>query len=190
METKKLVSALAMSDWHGVSIGDKALIQAAIERLGSQDETISGQEQTISDLEHQIRKQAQTTAAPESAFKAAFEVWQDKTEWVQKDRRFDVLLPWGKHRADVLREYIEHLESLVASPQPGAVPNLLIKHRAVILFALTRYEQMYDELGARASSYERACEYYKKRDEIKDVTKEIKCATTKQPKAGDEHGNE
>lgn len=71
-------------------------------------------------------KQAQTTATPESAFKAAFEVWQDKTEWVQKDRRFDVLLPWGKHRADVLREYIERLESIAAAPQvaqPVQVPD-------------------------------------------------------------------
>lgn len=43
-------------------------------------------------------------------YKAAFTAWQDKTEWVQKDSRFDILLPWGKHRADVLKEYIELLE--------------------------------------------------------------------------------
>lgn len=44
------------------------------------------------------------------AYKAAFITWQDKTEWVQEDSRFDILLPWGKHRADVLKEYIELLE--------------------------------------------------------------------------------
>lgn len=36
--------------------------------------------------------------------------WSDKTEWVQTDKRFDAIKPWGKHRADVLKEYIEHLE--------------------------------------------------------------------------------
>lgn len=39
-----------------------------------------------------------------------FNTWQEKTEWVQKDKRFDVLLPWGKHRADVMKEYIDPLE--------------------------------------------------------------------------------
>lgn len=41
----------------------------------------------------------------------AYNTWQEKTEWVQIDKRFDVLLPWGKHRADVLKEYIEHIEA-------------------------------------------------------------------------------
>lgn len=69
--------------------------------------------------------------AQESAFKAAFEVWQDKTNWVQTDRRFDVLLPWGKHRADVLREYIERLERIVSSPQPVAVPDEMTMQKAL-----------------------------------------------------------
>ena len=43
------------------------------------------------------------------AYKTAFTAWQDKTEWVQKDSRFDILLPWGKHRADVLSGYIDLL---------------------------------------------------------------------------------
>ncbi|EPT3116034.1 ead/Ea22-like family protein [Klebsiella michiganensis] len=43
--------------------------------------------------------------------RTAYMEWSDKTDWVQTDKRFDVLKPWGKHRADVLREYIEHLES-------------------------------------------------------------------------------
>ena len=49
------------------------------------------------------------------AHRVAFNTWQEKTEWVQKDKRFDVLLPWGKHRADVLKEYIDHLESKCAA---------------------------------------------------------------------------
>jgi|GEM_PF-5582993 len=46
-------------------------------------------------------------------FKEAFDQWHDKTEWVQTDKRFDVLLPWGKHRADVLKDYIDMLEEQV-----------------------------------------------------------------------------
>lgn len=53
----------------------------------------------------------------------AFYEWQDKTAWVQTDKRFDVLLPWGKHRADVLKEYIEHLENRVTQASP-VVPVL------------------------------------------------------------------
>lgn len=49
------------------------------------------------------------------AHRVAFNTWQEKTEWVQKDKRFDVLLPWGKHRADVLKEYIDHLEARCAA---------------------------------------------------------------------------
>ncbi|EOW2395088.1 ead/Ea22-like family protein [Cronobacter sakazakii] len=45
------------------------------------------------------------------SFRIAFTEFHDKTEWVQGDKRFDVITPWGKHRADVLREYIEHLET-------------------------------------------------------------------------------
>lgn len=44
----------------------------------------------------------------------AFYEWHDKTAWVQTDKRFDVLTPWGKHRADVLKEYIEYLENRIA----------------------------------------------------------------------------
>ncbi len=50
----------------------------------------------------------------DESFRAAFDVWQDKTDWVQKDRRFDVLKPWGMHRADVLKAFIEHLEDRIS----------------------------------------------------------------------------
>ncbi|EJI2509723.1 ead/Ea22-like family protein [Salmonella enterica] len=52
------------------------------------------------------------------SFHTACLEWSDKTEWVQNDKRFDVVRPLGKHRADVLREYIEHLEARqIALPQ-------------------------------------------------------------------------
>ncbi|EPH9627850.1 ead/Ea22-like family protein [Klebsiella pneumoniae] len=54
-------------------------------------------------------------------FHTAYMEWSDKTAWVQTDKRFDVLKPWGKHRADVLKEYIQHLESrTVKLPKPHA----------------------------------------------------------------------
>lgn len=45
------------------------------------------------------------------SFRTAYMEWSDKTDWVQTDKRFDVIKPWGKHRADVLKLYIENLES-------------------------------------------------------------------------------
>ncbi|EBW6195700.1 ead/Ea22-like family protein [Salmonella enterica subsp. enterica serovar Agbeni] len=52
------------------------------------------------------------------SFHTAYLEWSDKTEWVQNDKRFDVVRPLGKHRADVLRKYIEHLEARqIALPQ-------------------------------------------------------------------------
>ncbi|HHT3856360.1 TPA: hypothetical protein ACTYH4_001307 [Klebsiella variicola] len=45
------------------------------------------------------------------SFRTAYMEWGDKTDWMQTDKRFDFLKPWGKHRADALKEYIQHLES-------------------------------------------------------------------------------
>ena len=45
------------------------------------------------------------------SFRTAYMEWGDKTDWMQTDKRFDVLKPWDKHRADVLKEYIQLLES-------------------------------------------------------------------------------
>lgn len=45
------------------------------------------------------------------SFRTAYMEWGDKTDWMQTDKRFDAMKPWGKHRADVLKEYIENLES-------------------------------------------------------------------------------
>ncbi|HFZ2130524.1 TPA: hypothetical protein ACIJ0P_004553 [Klebsiella pneumoniae] len=56
------------------------------------------------------------------SFRTAYMEWGDKTDWMQTDKRFDFLKPWGKHRADVLKAYIEHLESRTLKlPRPGFV---------------------------------------------------------------------
>lgn len=44
------------------------------------------------------------------SFRTAYMEWSNKTDWVRDDRRFDVVKPLGKHLADVLKAYIEHLE--------------------------------------------------------------------------------
>ncbi|MGK3166132.1 hypothetical protein [Klebsiella pneumoniae] len=60
------------------------------------------------------------------SFRTAYMEWGVKTDWVQTDKRFDVLKPWSKHRADVLKEYIQLLESrtvtvkLPYTPEPSA----------------------------------------------------------------------
>lgn len=45
------------------------------------------------------------------SFRTAYMEWGDKTDWMQTDKRFDAMKPWGKHRADVLKEHIDQLES-------------------------------------------------------------------------------
>ena len=55
------------------------------------------------------------------SFRTAYMEWGDKTDWMQTDKRFDVLKPWGKHRADVLKEYIQHLESRTVTMKQGEV---------------------------------------------------------------------
>ena len=44
-----------------------------------------------------------------NAYKAAYDEWQEKTEWVQQTATYDEL---GMHRADVLRKRIEQLEEM------------------------------------------------------------------------------
>ncbi|ELO1960233.1 hypothetical protein QWO12_001031 [Escherichia coli] len=47
-----------------------------------------------------------------NSYHTAYIEWQEKTEWIQADTtRFKSIQPLGKHRADVLREYIEYLET-------------------------------------------------------------------------------
>lgn len=53
---------------------------------------------------------AENRIAELERYRTAFTEQHDKTDWVQHDKRFAIVRPLGKHRADVLREYIEHLE--------------------------------------------------------------------------------
>lgn len=61
-------------------------------------------------LDEELAKAEERIGELES-FRTAYMEWSDKTDWVRTDRRFDVVKPLGKHLADVLKAYIEHLES-------------------------------------------------------------------------------
>lgn len=59
------------------------------------------------------------------SFRTAYMEWSDKTDWVNTDRRFGVVKPLGKHRADVLKAYIEHLESRTITVKlPSLIPEM------------------------------------------------------------------
>lgn len=87
-------------------------------------EQLAAAERLIAELDKRLIKYAGIATrearrvAELGSFHTAYLEWSDKTEWVQNDKRFDVVRPLGKHRADVLREYIEHLEARqIALPQ-------------------------------------------------------------------------
>ncbi|WP_374746435.1 ead/Ea22-like family protein [Klebsiella variicola subsp. variicola] len=100
-----------------IALANPANILALVEALekaqranAAQDDHINQQQDRIESLEKKNAELGKYAGGLES-FRTAYMEWSDKTDWVQKDKRFDVLKPWGKHRADVLKEYIQHLES-------------------------------------------------------------------------------
>lgn len=56
-------------------------------------------------------------------YKIALQEWLDKTDWVQKTSAGHEL---GMHRADVLKQRIEHLQ--LAHGDPGGRPDHLLGH--------------------------------------------------------------
>lgn len=71
-------------------------------------------------------------------YRTAYMEWSEKTDWVQTDKRFDVLKPWGKHRADVLKAYIELLESrTVKLPPAVSVAGIDVYEAGLVRILLT-----------------------------------------------------
>lgn len=83
----------------------------------AQNDHINQQQDRIEQLEKRNAELGKYAKELES-FRTAYMEWSDKTDWVQGDKRFDVLIPWGKHRADVLKAYIERLESSTVTIEP------------------------------------------------------------------------
>ena len=94
----------------------------------------------------------------------AYNTWQEKTEWVQIDKRFDVLLPWGKHRADVLKEYIEHIEAKLdealryGRQADATIHNLELKLTDMAV-QLANAESKCRELAAESGVLKKAAEF-------------------------------
>ena len=100
-----------------IALANPANVLALVEALekaqranAAQDDHINQQQDRIESLEKKNAELGKYAGGLES-FRTAYMEWSDKTDWVQTDKRFDFLKPWGKHRADVLKAYIEHLES-------------------------------------------------------------------------------
>lgn len=118
----RLLASLKRRSAHAKEFGDSITfvklkdIDALVEALekaqsanAAQDDHINQQQDRIEQLEKRNAELGKYAKELES-FRTAYMEWSDKTDWVQGDKRFDVLIPWGKHRADVLKAYIERLE--------------------------------------------------------------------------------
>lgn len=73
--------------------------------------------QQLETIANELDSAHQLIAELES-FRTAYMEWSDKTDWMQGDKRFDVVRPLGKHRADVLKAYIDRLESRTVTIEP------------------------------------------------------------------------
>lgn len=100
---------------HACDLFDEVVAQrqriAELERANAaQDYHINQQQDRIDVLEKRNAELGKYAGEMER-YCIAYMEWSNKTDWVQGDKRFDVVKPLGKHRADVLREYVNHLES-------------------------------------------------------------------------------
>lgn len=95
--------------------------QAYLGLISKRDERIRELDKRLIEYAGIATREAHRVAELEK-YRTAFMEWHDKTAWVQSDKRFDVVRPLGKHRADVLREYIELLEARAAQTLTVRVP--------------------------------------------------------------------
>ncbi|MCU8824335.1 hypothetical protein [Klebsiella quasipneumoniae] len=115
-DINRLLTSLKRRSAHVKEFGDDITfvkledLDALIEALERKEEQRANWFQMAHKLGEDLDTAEKRNAELES-FRTAYMEWSDKTDWVQGDKRFDVLIPWGKHRADVLKAYIERLES-------------------------------------------------------------------------------
>lgn len=96
-------------------------MRQAREQLAAAERRIAELDQRLIEYAGIATREARRVAELEK-YRTAFMEWHDKTALVQSDKRFDVVRPLGKHRADVLREYIELLEARAAQTLTVRVP--------------------------------------------------------------------
>lgn len=122
-DINRLIASLKRRSAHVKEFGDDITfvkledLDALIEALERKEEQRANWFQMAHKLGEDLDTAEKRNAELES-FRTAYMEWSDKTDWVQGDKRFDVLIPWGKHRADVLKAYIERLESRTVTIEP------------------------------------------------------------------------
>lgn len=84
---------------------------AELERANAAHDDHINQQQDRIDVLEKRNAELGKYAGEMERYCIAYMEWSNKTDWVQGDKRFDVVKPLGKPRADVLREYVNHLES-------------------------------------------------------------------------------
>lgn len=112
LEKSQAQSSKWLEAYHkAVSVGARYEERIAeLERANAaQDDHINQQQDRIDVLEKRNAELGKYAGEMER-YCIAYMEWSSKTDWVQGDKRFDVVKPLGKHRADVLREYVNHLE--------------------------------------------------------------------------------
>ncbi|WP_256682092.1 hypothetical protein [Klebsiella grimontii] len=85
------------------AMDERLALVEALEKAQTKNALVAGGIEAATKLHERI--------AELESFRTAYMEWSDKTDWVNTDRRFGVVKPLGKHRADVLKTYIDHLES-------------------------------------------------------------------------------
>lgn len=108
-EAKALVEALEKAQRQVVNFQQSCENDPRIHEIIDLKELIAELDKRLIEYAGIATREAHRVAELEK-YRTAFMEWHDKTAWVQTDKRFDAIKPWGKHRADVLKEYIEHLE--------------------------------------------------------------------------------
>lgn len=120
-EAKALVEALEKARRQIVNFQQSCENDPRIHEIVDLKELIAELDKRLIEYAGIATREAHRVAELEK-YRTAFMEWHDKTAWVQSDKRFDVVRPLGKHRADVLREYIEHLEARAAQTLTVRVP--------------------------------------------------------------------
>lgn len=149
----------AQTDRNGefIALANPANILALVEALELKEEQRANWPQMAQKLGEDLDA-AEKRIAELEPFHTAYMEWSDKTAWVQTDKRFDVLKPWGKHRADVLKEYIQHLESrtvIVKLPKPISVLHrreFTAAHCAIYAYPEAEVNAALDDAGIKVEA--------------------------------------
>jgi hypothetical protein len=92
-----------------------------------------------------LKKERDEAKQKLAQYKAAYDVWQDKTDWVQEDSHWSEL---GMHRADVLKLRIETLIGDTTLAKKAARIVALRECRDMFVFGSVAYKALDEKLVA------------------------------------------